>query len=70
MNDATETRLASISTTVVAFSALTLLVGWQKGHLASKKVSGGVLVWLSVLDMYMAQVVGYWRGCLHGVQTG
>jgi len=30
-----------------AFSALTLLVGWQKGHLACKK-SGGVLAWLSV----------------------
>jgi len=31
-----------------AFSALTLLVGWQKGHPACKKKSGGVLVWLSV----------------------
>ena len=31
-----------------AFSALTLLVGRQEGHLASKKLSGGVLVWLSV----------------------
>ena len=31
-----------------AFSALTLLVGWQEGHLACKKQSGGVLVWLSV----------------------
>ena len=28
-----------------AFGALTLLVGWQEGHLA---VSGGVLAWLSV----------------------
>jgi len=26
-----------------AFSALMLLVGWQKGHLACKKLSGGVL---------------------------
>jgi len=26
-----------------AFSALTLLVGWQEGHLACKKLSGGVL---------------------------
>ena len=32
----------------VAFSALTLLVGWQGGRLACKKLSGGVLVWLSV----------------------
>jgi len=31
-----------------AFSALTLLVGWQEGHLACKELSGGVLAWLSV----------------------
>jgi len=29
------------------FSALTLLVGRQEGHPACKKLSGGVLVWLS-----------------------
>jgi len=34
---------------IFAFSALTLLVGWQEGHLACKKLkSGGVLGWLSV----------------------
>jgi len=33
---------------VVAFSALTLLVGWQEGHPACKKQSGGVLAQLSV----------------------
>jgi len=33
---------------VVAFSALTLLVGRQEGHPACKKQSGGVLAWLSV----------------------
>jgi len=32
----------------LAFSALTLLVGWQEGHPACKKLSGGVLAWLSV----------------------
>jgi len=32
----------------VAFSALTLLVGRQEGHPACKKLSGEVLVWLSV----------------------
>jgi len=32
----------------VAFSALTLLVGRQEGHPACKKVTGGVLAWLSV----------------------
>jgi len=31
-----------------AFSALTVLVGWQEGHPACKKLSGGVLAWLSV----------------------
>ena len=31
-----------------AFSALTLLVGWQEGHPACKKLSGEVLAWLSV----------------------
>jgi len=33
---------------LVAFSALTLLVGWQEGHPASKKLSSEVLAWLSV----------------------
>ena len=32
----------------VAFSALTLLVGRQEGHPACKKLSSGVLAWLSV----------------------
>jgi len=31
-----------------AFSALMLLVGWQEGHPACKKLSYEVLVWLSV----------------------
>jgi len=31
-----------------AFSALTLLVGRQEGHPACKKLSGGMLPWLSV----------------------
>ena len=31
-----------------AFSALTLLVGRQEGHPACKKLSGGVMEWLSV----------------------
>jgi len=33
---------------LVAFSALTPLVGWQEGHPACKKLSGGLLAWLSV----------------------
>jgi len=35
-------------TTASAFSALVLLVGRQEGHPACKKLSGGVLAWLSV----------------------
>ena len=34
--------------TVFAFSALTLLAGRQEGHPGCKKLSGGVLGWLSV----------------------
>ena len=37
-----------MSAAFAAFSALTLLVGRQEGHLACKKLSGGVLAWLSV----------------------
>ena len=33
---------------LMAFSALTLLVGRQEGHPACKNLSGGVLVWLSI----------------------
>jgi len=31
---------------LTSFSALTLFVGRQDGHLACKKLSGGVLAWL------------------------
>jgi len=41
---------------------LTLLVGRQEGHPACKKLSGGVLVWLSVsleqgANLHMAQLM-------------
>jgi len=43
-----------------AFSALTLLVGWQEGHPACKKhLSGGVLVWFCLergADLHMAKL--------------
>ena len=39
--------LSLLFTQSIAFSALTLLVGWQEGHPACKKLSGGVLAWLS-----------------------
>ena len=41
-------RVIQIVTAFTAFSALTLLVGRQEGHPACKKLSGGVLAWLSV----------------------
>ena len=35
-----------------------MLVGWQEGHPACKKLSGGVLAWLSVYaDLHMAQLM-------------
>jgi len=42
---------------MVAFSALTLLVGRQEGHPACKKLSGGILAWLSAwgADLHIAQ---------------
>jgi len=47
-------QLASLENTLKqhvfmsAFSALMLLIGRQEGHPACKKMSGGVLAWLSV----------------------
>jgi len=38
---------ASDNLFMFAFSALMLLVGWQEGHPACKKLSGVVLAWLS-----------------------
>jgi len=37
-----------------AFSAFTLLVGRQEGHPACKKLSGGMLAWLSRLRCGLA----------------
>ena len=44
----TDIRLQCYAFSAYAFSALTLLVGRQEGHPACKKLSGGVLAWLSV----------------------
>jgi len=40
--------------TFFAFSALTLLVGRQEGHPACKKLSGGMLAWLSGMRCSLA----------------
>ena len=43
-----QAEILSLIGIVDAFSALMLLVGWQEGHPACKKLSGGVLAWFSV----------------------
>ena len=45
------------------FSALTLLVGRQEGHLACKKLSGGLLAWLSVWSKVQTCIWTSWCHC-------
>ena len=52
-----------LSTATIAFSALTLLVGQQVGHPACKKVSGGVLAWLSVWSEMQTCIWPSWCHC-------
>jgi len=47
----------------MCFSTLTLLVGWQEGHLACKKLTGGVLVWLSVWSEVQTCIWPTWCHC-------
>jgi len=49
--------------TEIAFSALTLLVGWQEGHPACKKLSGGVLARLSVRSEMHTCIWPNWCHC-------
>ena len=44
-------------------SALTLLVGRQEGHPACKKLSGGVLAWLSVWSEVQTSIQPSWCHC-------
>jgi len=37
-----------LSASFATFNALTLLVRWQEGHPACKKLGGGMLAWLSI----------------------
>ena len=46
-----------------AFSALTLLVGRQEGHPVCKKLSGGVLAWLSVWSDVQTCIWPSWCHC-------
>ena len=49
--------------TALPFSALMLLVGRQEGHLACKKLSGGVLAWLSVWSEVQTYIWPSWCHC-------
>jgi len=40
-----------------------LLVGWQEGHPACKKLSGGVLAWLSVYSVVQTCIWPSWCHC-------
>ena len=42
---------------------MTLLVGWQEGHPACKKLSGGVLAWLSVWSEVQTCIWPSWCHC-------
>jgi len=45
---------------IILYSALTLLVGRQEGHPACKKLSGGVLAWLSVWSEVQTCICPSW----------
>ena len=48
---------------ITTFSALMLLVGWQEEHPAYKKLSGGVLAWLSVRSEVQTCIWPSWCHC-------
>ena len=47
----------------IAFSALMLLIRWQEGHPTCKKLSGGVLAWLSVSSEVQTCIRPSWCHC-------
>ena len=46
-----------------AFTTSTLLVWWQEGHPACKKLSGGVLAWLSIWSEMQTCICRSWCHC-------
>ena len=52
------------------FSAMTLLVGRQEEHLARKKLSVGVLAWLSVLSCIWSSWCHPINSCFSKIQNG
>ena len=63
MYTCTHTHLTSLCPGLFAFSALTLLVGQQEEHPACKKLSGGVLAWLSVWSEVQTCTWPSWCHC-------
>ena len=57
------TKYSDMNDIIWAFSALTLLVGRQEGHPACKKLSGGVLAWLSVWSKVQTCIWPSWCYC-------
>ena len=55
--------LIQVLVCVFAFSALTLLIGWQEGHPACKKLSGWVLAWLSAWSEVQTCTWPSWCHC-------
>jgi len=59
---------------VIAISALTLLVGWQEGHPACKKVqwwgTGMVICLEQDADLHMAQLMPLTLSCFSRIQIG
>jgi len=56
-------KTAPINNFYFAFSALTLFIGRQEGHPACKKLSGGVLAWLSVWSTVQTCIWPSWCHC-------
>ena len=59
----TVSQFQHIDCWILCLSALTLLVGRQKGHPACKKLSGGVLTWLSVWSEVQTCTWPSWCHC-------
>ena len=52
-----------LCTWTIAFSALTLLYRWQEGHPSCKRLSGGVLAWLSAWSEVQTCIWPSWCHC-------
>jgi len=48
---------------LLVFSALTLMIGRQEGHPVCKKLSGGMLAWLSVWSEVQTCILASWCHC-------